>query len=261
MSLRPSCSVCLLSSIAFSLAGAARADDGAEALPTVEVTGNYNNGVGTSDAASQGSVNAKLIENRPTLAARRDPGIRARPDRLAAQRRRQGEPVLPARLQPRPRHRLRDLRRRHADQHAHARARAGLHRPQFPDPRAGLAHRLQERPLLRGRGRLRVGRCGAPEPGRLAGEGHRIGHGRRARLRAGPDRQLERLRRRPAALCGRCELQQRAVGQPGTLRRTSGLLRYSQGQPGDGFSITAMAYDAQLEQHRPDPAARRGRAA
>ena len=38
-----------------------------EKLPGVEVTGNYNNGVGTSDAASEGSVNVKLIENRPVL--------------------------------------------------------------------------------------------------------------------------------------------------------------------------------------------------
>ncbi len=38
-----------------------------EKLPGIEVTGNYNNGVGTSDAASEGSVNAKLIENRPVL--------------------------------------------------------------------------------------------------------------------------------------------------------------------------------------------------
>ena len=46
--------------------GAARADD-VERLAPVEVSGNYDNGVGTSDAASQGSVNAKLIENRPVL--------------------------------------------------------------------------------------------------------------------------------------------------------------------------------------------------
>ncbi len=38
-----------------------------EKLDAVEVTGNYDNGIGTSDAASQGSVNAKLIENRPIL--------------------------------------------------------------------------------------------------------------------------------------------------------------------------------------------------
>src|SRR5205807_6861704 len=36
-------------------------------LKAVNVQGNYNNAVGTSDAASQGSVTAKLIESRPTL--------------------------------------------------------------------------------------------------------------------------------------------------------------------------------------------------
>jgi hypothetical protein len=36
-------------------------------LDTVMVQGHYINGVGTSDAASQGSVTAKLIESRPTL--------------------------------------------------------------------------------------------------------------------------------------------------------------------------------------------------
>ncbi len=36
-------------------------------IEEVEVVGHYENGVGTSDAASQGTVTAKLIENRPTL--------------------------------------------------------------------------------------------------------------------------------------------------------------------------------------------------
>jgi len=36
-------------------------------LAPVTVTGNYDNAVGSSDAASQGSVTAKLIESRPTL--------------------------------------------------------------------------------------------------------------------------------------------------------------------------------------------------
>ncbi|MFL6663559.1 MAG: TonB-dependent receptor, partial [Rhizobacter sp.] len=40
---------------------------GTERLPTVLVQGHYANAVGTSDAASQGSVTSKLIESRPTL--------------------------------------------------------------------------------------------------------------------------------------------------------------------------------------------------
>ena len=36
-------------------------------LEPVVVQGNYNNSIGSSDAASQGTVTSKLIENRPTL--------------------------------------------------------------------------------------------------------------------------------------------------------------------------------------------------
>ena len=37
------------------------------ALPPVEIKGNYNNAVGTSDAASQGSISARLLESRPAM--------------------------------------------------------------------------------------------------------------------------------------------------------------------------------------------------
>jgi len=50
---------------AIEKAAAAPAD--ATQLDRVEVLGNYDNAVGTSDAASQGQVTSKLIENRPTL--------------------------------------------------------------------------------------------------------------------------------------------------------------------------------------------------
>ena len=56
----------LAGATALLVVAAACAED-IESLPTIRVTGNYDNGVGTSDAASQGSVNAKLIENRPIL--------------------------------------------------------------------------------------------------------------------------------------------------------------------------------------------------
>jgi hypothetical protein len=36
-------------------------------VPVVRITGNYDNAVGTSDAASQGSITARLIESRPAL--------------------------------------------------------------------------------------------------------------------------------------------------------------------------------------------------
>jgi outer membrane receptor protein involved in Fe transport len=49
----------------------ARADDEhkIEKIDKIEVTGHYENSVGSSDAASQGTVTAKLIENRPALRA------------------------------------------------------------------------------------------------------------------------------------------------------------------------------------------------
>jgi hypothetical protein len=43
---------------------AAEADD---IIPKVQVTGHYDNAVGTSDAASQGTITADLIANRPAL--------------------------------------------------------------------------------------------------------------------------------------------------------------------------------------------------
>lgn len=36
-------------------------------LQPIEIVGHYDNAIGTSDAASQGTVNSSLIENRPTL--------------------------------------------------------------------------------------------------------------------------------------------------------------------------------------------------
>ena len=95
------------------------------------------------------SSRAELLKSRPAHAARRGARVRARRHRHAALGRRQGQPVLPARLQPRPRHRLRDQRRRHAGQHAQPRPRPGLHRPQLPDARAGAAHRIPQGPVLR----------------------------------------------------------------------------------------------------------------
>jgi len=46
--------------------GSANAD-GPHKLDTVEVIGHYENGIGMSDSASQGTVTAKLIESRPVL--------------------------------------------------------------------------------------------------------------------------------------------------------------------------------------------------
>ncbi len=54
---------CAIASALCSLATA----QSTQSLPWVQVQGNYINSVGSSDAASQGSVTSKLIESRPTL--------------------------------------------------------------------------------------------------------------------------------------------------------------------------------------------------
>ena len=57
--------------VAFGSTAAAQAEppqlQASATLEPVLVQGNYDNAVGTSDAASQGSVTARLIESRPTL--------------------------------------------------------------------------------------------------------------------------------------------------------------------------------------------------
>ncbi|HKX42614.1 MAG TPA: TonB-dependent receptor [Burkholderiaceae bacterium] len=50
-----------------SVPAAAVAVTASAQLPAISVQGHYDNAVGTSDAASQGSVTSKLIANRPTL--------------------------------------------------------------------------------------------------------------------------------------------------------------------------------------------------
>lgn len=56
-----------LAALFIAIGGTAAHADDADTLPVVEVIGHYDNAVGTSDAASQGVVTSKLIENRPSL--------------------------------------------------------------------------------------------------------------------------------------------------------------------------------------------------
>ncbi len=105
-------------------------------------------------------------------AARIDPRLRRR----AAFGVRQGQPVFPARLQPRPRQRLRHLRRRRADQPAQPRPWAGLPGPQRLHPRGDQPPRLPQGPVSRRRWRLRLTGASemAPSTGcRTAGSGWR----------------------------------------------------------------------------------------
>jgi hypothetical protein len=62
----PRLSSCTAAALA-AISGLAAAQTEPAAFDVVEVHGNYLNGVGSSDAASQGSVTSNLIESRPTL--------------------------------------------------------------------------------------------------------------------------------------------------------------------------------------------------
>ena len=70
-------------------------------------------------------------------------------------------------------------------QPADTRARTGLRRPQFPDPRAGRGHRLQEGPILPGGGRFSGRGRARTFAGRSAARGDRHAAGGAVRLRAG----------------------------------------------------------------------------
>ncbi len=221
----------------------ARADD-VQALPTVEVTGNYNNGVGTSDAASQGSVNAKLIENRPTLR----PGeiLEFVPGLIVSQHSGDGKANQ---------YYLRGFNLDHGTDfatfvdgmpinmrtHAHGQGytdlnflipelvsridyRKGTYYADEGDfASAGAAHLSLVNALDRGIASVTGGEHGYVRG--LISNSNAFGSGTLlyavdAGYNNGP------------------------WNNPEHSRRTSGVLRYSQGQPGNGFSITAMGYDA-----------------
>ena len=215
-----------------------------EGLAGVEVTGNYNNGVGTSDAASQGSVNAKLIENRPIL--RTGELLEFVPGLIVSQHSGDGKANQ---------YYLRGFNLDHGTDfatfvdgmpvnmrtHAHGQGYTDLN---FLSPE------------LVGRIDYKKGPYYADEGDfASAGSAHlalidRVDRGI-ASLTAGEHRYVRGLLVNSSAL------------GPGTLlyavdatynngpwdnpehsRKTSGLVRYSQGAAGDGFSVTAMGYDA-----------------
>ncbi len=89
----------------------------------------------TVESSTPGHGHARAARNASGVAHRRTVGDGSGPRRDPAQRRRQGEPVFPARLQSRSRHGPRHQRRRHSRQHAHAWPRPGLHRHQLRDSR------------------------------------------------------------------------------------------------------------------------------
>ena len=99
--------------------------------------------------ASQMTVSRTGPQQPGGDAAWRNPRSCSGPGGGFSRRRRQGQPVLPARLQSRSRHRFRRLCRRHADQPADARPRPGLCRSQLADAGNGRQPRHPQGSVLR----------------------------------------------------------------------------------------------------------------
>jgi hypothetical protein len=134
---------------ASTTSGAASSDAADATLPNVEVVGHYDNGVGTSDAASQGIILGRLLQDIPLLR----PGevLESIPGMVVTQHSGDGKANQYFLRGYNLDHGtdFRDERRRRAGQHADQRPRAGLHRPQFPDSGADRPHRISQRLLFR----------------------------------------------------------------------------------------------------------------
>ncbi len=183
----------------------------------IEVEGRASDLLGIADSAGEGVTGRQDLEKRPISRPGRAPGDRAGGDHHPAQRQRQGEPVLPARLQPRPRHRLPRHRRSRPRQPGHARPWPGLQRPQLPDSRAGRERPLQEGGVLRRRGGLLGRRRRRSAPCHGVARGHPAGHGREWRLPPVPGGRLGRDRRRASPGSRRRAGERRPLGPPGRL--------------------------------------------
>jgi outer membrane receptor protein involved in Fe transport len=119
-------------------------------LEPVTVQGNYFNSVGSSDAASQGVVTAKLIESRPTL--RPAEVLEFVPGVIVSQHSGDGKANQ---------YFLRGFNLDHGADFASFVAGMPVN---MPTARTREPHRRQEGPVLRRRGRLRLGRRGAHRP-------------------------------------------------------------------------------------------------
>ena len=157
-------------------------------------------------------------------------------DHQPAQRRGQGEPVLPARLQSRSRHRLRDERRRRAGEHADARARARLFGLEFPDPRARSSgvqfnkgpYSAEEGDFsTAGASHIRYANALDTPIARLSVGGDGWG---RALAAASP----QRRRRRTCSPRSRSATTTVRGSAPTTTRKVNGVLRYSRGDTRNG---------------------------
>ena len=228
-------------------------------VPEIVVTGST---LGISDTASQGTVSGAQLEERP--AYRVGELLESVPGLIVTQHSGEGKANQ---------YFLRgfnldhgtdidDHARRHAGQHAHPRARPGLCRSQFHDPRADRRAAIQQGTLFRRPGRLRHGRRGrrsimsmrcrtispwsAPE---------------RSAIIAGSARSRVLWGRASSSL----RLEYVHADGPWTSRtittRATCVLNYSQGNARERVLVHRHVHERRLPCHQSDPAARRRRGA
>ena len=251
----------LLAALCAAASPAQSQQAGAEpTLDSVVVTGHYNNGIGTSDAASQGTVNSKLIEDQPLLR----PGevLEFIPGMVVTQHSGDGKANQ---------YFLRGYNLDHGTDFATRidgvpvnmptqRARPGLFRRELPDPGTRAAHRLSQGALLRAGRRFFLGGIGGRPVPQQSRSRHRGPDRRRVRLPARAVRGLDPARAPGSAqtlaevlpdggspvLLGAVEL----LGNNGPwttpegLRKINGLLRLSDGTRAQGWSIDGVYYNA-----------------
>ena len=208
-----------------------------------EIENPAENLVGVASAGSEGAITAAQLAVRPGQPRDRGPRDRARHDHQPAQRRGQGQPVLPARLQPRSRLRLRADDRRHSGQHADARARAGLRRLELPDPRAGERRAVPQGSLLRGERRLLVRRLGQHQLLQRRSTG-RSSASPAARSATAASSAPSRRASAPAT-CSTAFEWERDNGpwvSPNNKDKFNGVVRYSQGNARNGLSLTFLGF-------------------
>ena len=116
---------------------------------TIKVQGREDSLIGIADSASQGTVGAQEIQDRPILRSGRNSGDGSGYYHHAARRRRQSQPIFPSRFQSRPRNGLRRIPRQHAAEPAVARARRRLFGHERRHSGVCAATEFRERPLLR----------------------------------------------------------------------------------------------------------------
>ena len=202
------------------------------------------NDVGKAQSGSQGVGPARAARDAADLSHGRGARGGAGAGRHPAQRRGQGQPVFPARLQSRPRHRPRHHRRRHAGQHAHPRPRPGLCRHQLPDPRADRAACVYRKgPYFADGGRLRLGRRGRTSTyvDRLPEDRRQIGSAASATARAARGLSVP-VGAGTLLAAGEIVRYDGPVGRPDELRKLNGVLRYARAPTPTASRSPRMAY-------------------